>query len=117
LNFYKTDPVEKSGLRPTGRPLVRLVQISQMLDPIAYRRIGRKIYHLHCQFVSGNDRRYTYDYFMLLCGPLSTERQVRLPRGACLEIGEDGALLDGTQLQQEEPTRERPKTAAAASMR
>lgn len=105
LNFYKSDPVADSGLAATGRPVVRIVRISQMLDPIAYRRIRRNFYRVHCQFVSGNDRRAAYDYFMLLCGPLSVERQVRLD-GALSAIGEDGALL-GAPPQHEQPTPER----------
>lgn len=106
LNFYKSDPVADSGLSATGRPVVRIVRIRQMLDPVAYRRIRHNFYRVHCQFVSGNDRRAAYDYFMLLCGPLSVERQVRLPDGALSAIGEDGALI-GAASPLEEPARER----------
>ena len=107
LNFFKTDPVAGSGLRATGRPVVRNARIREMLDPIAYRRLRRNLYRLHCQFVSGNERRASYDYYMLLCGPLSAELQVRLPRGANSVIGEDGALLLSRPRQ--EPARERPR--------
>jgi hypothetical protein len=94
MNFYKTDPVAAAGLTATGRPVVRIVRISRMLDPAYYRRIKRDFFRLHRQFVSGNDRRAAYDYFMLLCGPLSVEDQVRSPEGAASAIGPDGALLD-----------------------
>jgi hypothetical protein len=107
LNFYKTDPVAETGLKATGRPVVRIVRIRHMLDPATYRRIRHNIYRVHCQFVSGNERRAAYDYFMLLCGPLSAERQVRLPDGAPSAISEDGALLGAPPLL-EEPARERP---------
>ena len=40
-----------------------------------YRRIRLKFYRLHCQFISGNDRRAPYDYFMLVCGPVSAKSQ------------------------------------------
>jgi len=106
LNFYNTDPVAETGLKATGRPVVRIVWIRNMLDPLTYRRIRRNIYRVHCQFVSGNERRAAYDYFMLLCGPLSAEHQVRLPDGAPSAIGEDGALLASPPLL-EEPARER----------
>jgi hypothetical protein len=94
MNFYKTDPVAAMGLKPTGKPIVRVVRISRMLDPAYYRRIKRDFFRLHRQFVSGNDRRATYDYFMLLCGPIPVERQVRAKEGAASFIGPDGTLLD-----------------------
>ena len=56
-NFYKTDPVRESGLEPTGRPIIRRVRIRHMLEPERYRRVRRNLYRLHCQFVSGNERR------------------------------------------------------------
>jgi hypothetical protein len=81
MNFYKTDPIAALGLNILGRPVVRVVRISQMLDPVVYRRIRHNFYRVHNQFVSGNDRRTAYDYFMLICGPLSVEHQVSLPDG------------------------------------
>jgi hypothetical protein len=104
MNFYKTDPIAEMRLATAG-PLVRIVRIRHMLEPAAYRRIRRNFYRVHCQFVSGNDRRTAYDYFMLLCGPLSVERQVRLPDGAASAIGENGALFEA--LPHEQPDRAR----------
>ncbi|MFY9991614.1 MAG: hypothetical protein WAL40_11350 [Rhodoplanes sp.] len=96
MNFYKTDPVAEMGLTATTHPVVRIVRIKRMLDPAAYRRIRRSLFRVHCQFVSGNDLRAPYDYFMLLCGPLSARRQVALPEGAASAIGADGELLAPT---------------------
>jgi hypothetical protein len=93
MNFYKTDPMAALGLTAAG-PLVRVVRVSHMLDPAAYRRIRRNFFRVHCQFVSANDRRTAYDYFMLLCGPLPIERQVRSLDGAASAIGPNGTLLD-----------------------
>jgi hypothetical protein len=93
LNFFKVDPVARSGLKPTGRPVVRNAHIREMVDPIFYSRLRRNFYRLHCQFVSGNERRAAYDYFMLFCGPLSAEHNVQLPDGARSAIGDNGALL------------------------
>jgi hypothetical protein len=95
MNFYKTDPVRECGLEPTGRPIIRMVRISHMLEPESYRRVRRNLYRLHCQFVSGNECRAAYDYFMLVCGPLPAEQQARSPDGAASEIGDDGRLLHG----------------------
>jgi hypothetical protein len=93
MNFYKTDPVRECGLEPTGRPIIRTVRISRMLEPESYRRVRRNLYRVHCQFVSGNERRTAYDYFMLLCGPLPAEQQARSDEGAASEIDDNGRLL------------------------
>jgi hypothetical protein len=94
MNFYKTDPVAEMRLTATSHPVVRIVRIKQMLDPSAYRRIKRNLFRVHCQFVSGNDRRAAYDFFVALCGPLSARRQAALPEGAASAIGPHGELLD-----------------------
>jgi hypothetical protein len=48
---------------------------------------------LHCQFISGNDKRAPYDYFMLVCGPVSAKSQTLAADGALSAITEDGVLL------------------------
>jgi hypothetical protein len=94
MNFYKTNPMSEMGLTAAGRPVVRIVRIRSMLDPASYRRIRRNFYRVHSQFVSGNERRTEYDYFMLVCGPFSAEQQVKLPNGAASAIDGSGALID-----------------------
>src|ERR1700682_431402 len=94
MNFYKTNPMSEMGLTAAGRPVVRIVRIRSMLDPASYRRIRRNFYRVHSQFVSGNERRTAYDYFMLICGPFSAEQQVKLPNGAASAIDGSGALID-----------------------
>ena len=93
MNFYKRDPLTAMGLPTRDVPLVRMVRIRHMLDPAIYRRIRYHPLRMHLQFVSGNNLRHAYDYFMLTCGPLSVERQVRHD-GALSAIGADGALLE-----------------------
>jgi hypothetical protein len=48
---------------------------------------------MHCQFISGNDKRDFYDYFMLVCGPISAKSQTLASEGALSMIGEDGTLI------------------------
>ncbi len=96
MNFYKTNPVSELGLTAIDRPVVRIVRIRSMLDPVSYRRIRRNFYRVHNQFISGNQRRTPYDYFMLVCGPLSAKQQVKLPEGAASAIDASGALI-GTE--------------------
>jgi hypothetical protein len=95
MNFYKTNPMAALGLPATDQPVIRIVYFRQMLDPDAYRRIRRNFYRVHNQFISGNDRRAAYDYYMLLCGPVSIKRQVSLPTGVTTSVAEDGAVLTG----------------------
>ena len=65
-----------------------------MLEPASYRRVRRNLYRVHCQFVSGNERRTVYDYFMFVCGPVAAEQQARSPEGAASQISDNGSLLD-----------------------
>jgi hypothetical protein len=110
MNFYKSDPIAALGL-PGLSPTVRVVRISRMLQPATYRRFRRNFFRLHCQFVSANDLRAAYDYFMMVCGPLSTESQVRSPDGAMAAIGPEGALLASPA----DDAGRRPRARAAGS--
>ena len=73
-----------------------------MLDHDMYRRIRLNFFRLHCQFVSGNDRRTSYDYFMLICGPVSAKSQTLAPDGAVSMIGDDGELIASAPLPESE---------------
>ena len=78
---------------PTKRgPVVRSIEFNRTLEPSVYRHIRFRFYRLHCQFISGNDKRAPYDYFMLVCGPVSARDQTLAPDGALSRIGEDGSL-------------------------
>ena len=98
LNFYKSRPMAEMGLSTENEATVRVVRLSQMLDDDIYRRIRLHFFRLHCQFVSGNDKRTSYDYFMLICGPVSAKSQTLAPDGAVSMIGNDGALATGAPL-------------------
>jgi len=95
LNFYKSRPMAEMGLSTENEATVRVVRFSRMLDDDIYRRIRLHFFRLHNQFVSGNDRRTSYDYFMLICGPVSAKSQTLAPYGAVSMIGDDGGLIAG----------------------
>jgi pimeloyl-ACP methyl ester carboxylesterase len=92
MNFYNIDPMAEMSLPSKYGPVIRLVEFGRMLQHDVYRRIRLKFYRLHCQFISGNDKRASYDYFMLVCGPISARYQILAPDGALSVIGEDGSL-------------------------
>ncbi|GAC1333757.1 MAG: hypothetical protein NVSMB20_06810 [Bradyrhizobium sp.] len=94
MNFYGTHPTAEMALAAGAGPVVRLVEIGRMLEHAIYRKMRLRFFRLHCQFISGNDRRAEYDYFMLVCGPLTAEYQTRNLDGAQGAIGQDGALVD-----------------------
>jgi hypothetical protein len=92
MNFYNTNPMTEMSLSAEHEPVVRLVEFSRMLQRDVYRRIRLRFYRLHCQFVSGNDKRASYDYFMLVCGPVSAKYQTLASDGVLSMIGENGTL-------------------------
>ncbi|APG10189.1 hypothetical protein BKD09_17820 [Bradyrhizobium japonicum] len=93
LNFYKSRPMAEMGLSTENEATVRVVRFSRMLDDDIYRRIRLNFFRLHGQFVSGNDKRTSYDYFMLTCGPISAKSQTLAPDGAVSVIADDGGLI------------------------
>src|SRR4029077_20233773 len=90
------------GLSTENEATVRVVKLSRMLDYDVYRRIRLRFFRLHCQFVSGNDRRASYDYFMLTCGPISAKSQTLAQDGALSMIADDGGLLASAPLSESE---------------
>ena len=102
MNFYKSRPMAEMGLSTENEATVRVVRLSRMLDEDMYRRIRFRFFRLHCQFVSGNDRRTSYDYFMLTCGPISAKSQTLAPDGAVSMIADDGGLIASAPLSDSE---------------
>jgi hypothetical protein len=72
-------------------PIIRRVQIHQMLSAPTLRRLRFSYMRLHYQFVMANERRAAYDYFMLMCGPAAFRRTVTQPNGPADLYGADGA--------------------------
>jgi hypothetical protein len=97
VSFYKLDPVRLTrfpGDPRRGKPLMRRVWLHEMLTPRTYWRIRLRFMRLHHQFVMANERRSTYDFFMLVCGPIPFARFTLAPTGAAGLIASDGTLVD-----------------------
>ena len=103
LNFYDVDPMAEMSLPSKPGPVIRLVEFGRMLEHDMYRRIRLRFYRLHSQFVSGNDKRASYDYFMLVCGPVSARYQTVAVDGALSIIGEEGSLKFAPCLSEQAP--------------
>ena len=97
ISFYKFDPVKLArfyGDPRRGKPLMRRVWIQDMLTPRTYWRIRARFMRVHHQFVMANERRSTYDYFMMVCGPIPFARCTLAPTGPVELIASDGAVVD-----------------------
>ena len=73
ISFYKFDPLALKKIdadQLTGRPVIRRVQIHDMLKPATFKKHQWRFLRLHYQFVMANDRPAPYDYFMMICGPV-----------------------------------------------
>jgi pimeloyl-ACP methyl ester carboxylesterase len=97
ISFYKFDPVTLTrfyGDPIRGKPLMRRVRLQHMLERSTYWRFRLRFMRLHYQFIMANERRTTYDYFMMVCGPVPFARMVLAPAGAAELIAADGSLID-----------------------
>lgn len=92
INFFKTDPVERMGLQPTGKPIVKTIRIRETMTPEEYRYLKMNFLRLHRQFAMPNTRRYFYDFYLICFGPMSLTDRVALGQKATLAIGEDGSF-------------------------
>lgn len=99
ISFYRFDPVKLCRISDGGeRPLIRRVQIHDMLGKAAARRMLFRFMRLHYQFVMANEQRTTYDYFMLMCGPAPFRQTIRQPNGPADLYAADGSWRAPTQI-------------------
>jgi hypothetical protein len=95
ISFHKFDPVRLRRAddgNQAGSPVIRRVQIHQMLSRKTFRRFRFNYMRLHYQFVMANEVRTVYDHFMLMCGPAPFRRMIREPNGPVDLYSEDGSL-------------------------
>jgi pimeloyl-ACP methyl ester carboxylesterase len=97
ISFYKFDPVALkriAGDRLDGKPVIRRVQIHDMLLPETFARCRRNVLRLHYRSVMANDRRAPYDYFLMLSGPVPFSAWTTSPAGLVDFIAGDGSYRD-----------------------
>jgi hypothetical protein len=97
ISFHKFHPVQLTrfdDVNDANPPVIRRVQIHQMLSEAAFRRYRYNFMRLHYQFVMANERRTIYDYFMLICGPASFWQTVNAPNGPDDLYAADGSQRD-----------------------
>jgi pimeloyl-ACP methyl ester carboxylesterase len=100
ISFYRFNPVTSRRIgddEPSGKPLIRRVQIHDMLTRESYLRYRWRFMRLHYQFVMANELRAAYDYFMLACGPVPVLTTAQTADGPNQLFGPDGELLATTE--------------------
>ena len=96
ISFYKFHPVTLRATGPAGdseQPLVRRVQLHEMMTARDFLRYRLSFMRLHYQFVLANAQRATYDYFMIVCGPLPLPALARAANGPLDLLAADGSLI------------------------
>ena len=94
ISFYRFDPVALkriAGDQLDGRPVIRRVQIHDMLSPESFARYRRNVLRLHYQSVMANERRAPYDYYLMVCGPVAFRDWTTAPAGFLDFVSVDGA--------------------------
>jgi pimeloyl-ACP methyl ester carboxylesterase len=97
ISFYKFDPVSLRHIpddRLDGKPVIRRVQIHDMLLPETFARARRSVLRLHYRSVMANDRHAPYDYFLMVCGPVPFSDWTLSPLGFLDFIAQDGTCRD-----------------------
>ena len=95
LNFWDFDPVGGVGARVIGErcnPWIWKVSLGETAS--SQRYVGKRsdAFRLHYQFIMAAERRATYDYFMLVCGPLSIATWAADAEEALALFEPDGSL-------------------------
>jgi hypothetical protein len=100
ISFYKFDPVSLRRIaedRLDSKPVIRRVQIHDMLLPETFARCRTHVLRLHYRSVMANDRRAPYDYFLMVCGPVAFSDWTISPLGFLDFIAADGTCRDASQ--------------------
>jgi hypothetical protein len=100
ISFYRFDPVALkriAGDRLDGKPMIRRVQIHDMLTPESFARYRRNVLRLHYQSVMANERRAPYDYYLMVCGPVAFADWTMASAGFLDFVTDQGALVGGNR--------------------
>lgn len=96
ISFYKFDAasgrIEHNRL--DRKPRIRLVSIRGMMGKENYKKTWWRFMRVHHQFVMANPMRYTYDFYMMGCGPIPFLRAVMTHDGPAALIGGNGEFVD-----------------------
>lgn len=86
--FALCDPVAVTGVSPRQKrgPLVISAAFSQTLSPERWRRLRRRYFRLHFQYLCAFDRPGDYDYFRITAGPMTLAERFAERKGSASRI-------------------------------
>jgi hypothetical protein len=58
------------------------VRFREIIKPEHYNVFRWKFFRVHFQFVMANERPHSYDFFMIVCGPVPLSDRMALPEAA-----------------------------------
>ena len=88
VSFHRANPIDVLGL-PGNGPRIGIIHPRDMVHARVWRRMCLSVLRQHRHYVMGNERRYFFDYGLMLCGPGAIGRD---PTPDHL-LGTDGAVI------------------------
>ncbi len=85
MNFYPFDPIAGHGIdvgAARRNPTIVPVRFREIIKPEHYNVFRWKFFRVHFQFVMANERPHSYDFFMIVCGPIPLSDRMALPEAA-----------------------------------
>jgi hypothetical protein len=85
MNFYPFDPIAGHGINVGANrrnPTIVSVRFREIIKPEHYNVFRWKFFRVHFQFVMANERPHSYDFFMIVCGPVPLSDRMALPEAA-----------------------------------
>lgn len=93
MNFYPFDHVSGHGIdvgSAKRNPKIMAVRFRDIITPENYTAFRRHFFRIHFQFVMANERPNAYDFFMMVCGPVSLRDRADHPALALAIAAGDG---------------------------
>jgi len=97
LNFWDFDPVAESGIQlgpERCNPVLWQIRFRDMLSAETYRKLRWKLFRLHFQYIMANHMRASYDYFMLIGGPVPIIEWAKRQREIIAKFSPEGEYLE-----------------------
>jgi len=97
ISFYKFDPLalrRVDGDQFDKKPVIRRVQLHQMLERKSRLRHRHRVMRVHYQVVMANEQRATYDYLLMVCSPARFTRWTMSFEGLLDFIAADGSYRE-----------------------
>ena len=97
MNFYPFDPIAGHGIDvgPLRRnPTIVPVRFREIIKPKNYNVFRWQFFRVHFQFVMANERPHSYDFFMIVCGPVPLRERMAGPEAALAVATGDAAARE-----------------------